>query len=108
LRVLCANARLEGDFNFNALAKATPGYVGADLAALTDAAGIIAVKRICKQISDGTLALLDPEPQVVESEEEQDTSMAIGNSPPTVDVILYYNHGQMAQHHSYSSFLASS
>ena len=75
--------RLEGDFNFNALAKATPGYVGADLAALASAAGIIAVKRIFKQISDGTLALPDPEP-VVEAEEEQDISMVVDN-PPTVD-----------------------
>ena len=76
--------RLEGGFNFNALAKATPGYVGADLAALAGAAGIIAVKRIFKQISDGTLALPDPEP-VVEAEEEQDISMAVDNPPPTVD-----------------------
>ena len=68
--------RLEGDFNFNALAKATPGYVGADLAALAGAAGIIAVKRIFKQISEGTLVLPDPEPQVVEGE-EQDALMTV-------------------------------
>ena len=87
MKVLCAKLRLEGDFNFNALAKATPGYVGADLAALAGAAGIIAVKRIFKQISDGTLALPDPEPLVFEAEEEHDTSMAVdNNSPPTVDV----------------------
>ncbi|KAF8813475.1 AAA-domain-containing protein [Phlegmacium glaucopus] len=85
LEVLCAKLRLEGDFNFNTLAKATPGYVGADLAALTGAAGIIAVKRIFKQISDGTLALPDPEPRVVEVDKEQDISMAIDN-PPTIDV----------------------
>lgn len=64
LEVLCAKLRLEGNFNFTSLAKATPGYVGADLAALAGAAGIIAVKRIFKQLSDGTLLL--PEP--VESE----------------------------------------
>ncbi len=57
LRVLCAKLRLEGDFNFAAFAKATPGYVGADLSALTAAAGIIAVKRIFKQLSEGTLTL---------------------------------------------------
>ena len=88
MKVLCAKLRLEGDFNFNALAKATPGYVGADLAALTGAAGIIAVKRIFKQISDGTLALPDPEPQMVEAE-EQYTSMTVGDPPPTVDVSPY-------------------
>jgi len=57
---LCAKLRLDGDFDFISLAKATPGYVGADLAALTGAAGIIAVKRIFKQLSDGTLVLPDP------------------------------------------------
>ncbi|KAJ6577286.1 P-loop containing nucleoside triphosphate hydrolase protein [Mycena capillaripes] len=57
LRVLSSKLRLDGDFDFAALAKATPGYVGADLAALTGAAGIIAVKRIFKQLSDGTLVL---------------------------------------------------
>ena len=84
MKVLCAKLRLEGGFNFNTLAKATPGYVGADLAALTGAAGIIAVKRIFKQISEGTLALPDPEPQV--EAEEQDTSMTVDNPSPTVDI----------------------
>ncbi|KAN0061029.1 Ribosome biogenesis ATPase rix7 [Thecaphora frezii] len=50
LRVLASKLRLAGDFDFRALAKATPGYVGADLTALTSAAGIIAVKRIFKQL----------------------------------------------------------
>ncbi|KAL0068556.1 Ribosome biogenesis ATPase rix7 [Marasmius tenuissimus] len=53
LRVLSSKLRLEGNFNFAALAKATPGYVGADLSALTAAAGIIAVKRIFQQLSGG-------------------------------------------------------
>jgi ribosome biogenesis ATPase len=51
--------RLDGDFDFTAFGKATPGYVGADLSALTSAAGIIAVKRIFKQLSDGTLVLTE-------------------------------------------------
>ena len=55
LRVLCAKLRLDGQFDFNALAKATPGYVGADLSALTGAAGIIAVKRIFKGLLDTTI-----------------------------------------------------
>ena len=55
LRVLCAKLRIDGQFDFNALAKATPGYVGADLSALTGAAGIIAVKRIFKGLLDATI-----------------------------------------------------
>ncbi|KAK7043803.1 Ribosome biogenesis ATPase rix7 [Paramarasmius palmivorus] len=51
LRVLASKLKLEGDFNFTALAKATPGYVGADLSALTAAAGIVAVKRIFKGLT---------------------------------------------------------
>jgi ribosome biogenesis ATPase len=51
LRVMCGKLRLEGDFDFMALARATPGYVGADLAALTGAAGIVAVKRIFQDLS---------------------------------------------------------
>jgi len=57
LRVLSAKLRIQGDFNFTTLAKATPGYVGADLSALTAAAGIHAVKRIFKQLADGSLVL---------------------------------------------------
>ncbi|KAF8331886.1 P-loop containing nucleoside triphosphate hydrolase protein [Cantharellus anzutake] len=46
LRAQCVKLKLTGGFDFRALAKATPGYVGADLSALTGAAGVIAVKRI--------------------------------------------------------------
>jgi ribosome biogenesis ATPase len=61
------------------LAKATPGYVGADLAALTGAAGIIAVKRIFKQLSDGTLVRPDPvEPAFANHE---DVAMAENTTP---------------------------
>ncbi|KDQ59108.1 hypothetical protein JAAARDRAFT_33836 [Jaapia argillacea MUCL 33604] len=53
LRVLSQSLRLSGDFDFKALAKATPGYVGADLAALTGAAGIVAVKRMFGELVGG-------------------------------------------------------
>ncbi|KAJ2861830.1 Ribosome biogenesis ATPase rix7 [Coemansia aciculifera] len=46
LGVMCAKLLLSGDFDIKELAKRTPGYVGADLTALTTAAGMIAVKRI--------------------------------------------------------------
>ena len=59
LRVICAKLRLDGTFDLKVLAKATPGYVGADLSALAGAAGIIAVKRIFKSFSDGTIFIPD-------------------------------------------------
>ncbi|RXW18775.1 hypothetical protein EST38_g7091 [Candolleomyces aberdarensis] len=76
LTVLCAKLRLEGHFNLAALAKATPGYVGADLSALTGAAGIIAVKRIFRQLSDGTLVLPDTVLDVAQPNGDQDVPMA--------------------------------
>ncbi|WVF68166.1 hypothetical protein IAT40_002931 [Kwoniella sp. CBS 6097] len=53
LRVLCSNLRLSGDVDFRWLAKSTPGYIGADLTALTTEAGVIAVKRIFEEIISG-------------------------------------------------------
>ncbi|KAG0170571.1 hypothetical protein DFQ28_001880 [Apophysomyces sp. BC1034] len=50
LSVLSSKLRLEGSFDFAELAKATPGYVGADLQALITTAGVIAVKRIFKHL----------------------------------------------------------
>lgn len=44
------------------LAKATPGYVGADLASLTGAAGIVAVKRIFHELSTGSIVLPEIDP----------------------------------------------
>eukprot|EP00894_Picocystis_sp_ML_P005245 jgi/Pico_ML_1/55762/g1406.t1 len=51
LKVLSSRLRLEGDFDFHALAKRTPGYVGADLAALTKEAAALAVKRVFDSLS---------------------------------------------------------
>lgn len=71
--MLCAKLRLEGDFDYVSLAKATPGYVGADLSALTGAAGVIAVKRIFMEFSKGTF--LPDVPEV--TADNNDTSMVI-------------------------------
>ncbi|KAI9493299.1 P-loop containing nucleoside triphosphate hydrolase protein [Zychaea mexicana] len=56
LRVLAEKLRLEGKFDFLALARATPGYVGADLQALITQAGVIAVKRIFKHLQSITIS----------------------------------------------------
>ncbi|KAK8850565.1 hypothetical protein IAR55_004483 [Kwoniella newhampshirensis] len=73
LRVLCSNLRLSGNVDFRALAKSTPGYIGADLTALTTEAGVIAVKRIFEEIGDGRRDF--PEPDGVEN-------MMIVDEPP--------------------------
>ncbi|PLW43121.1 hypothetical protein PCANC_14394 [Puccinia coronata f. sp. avenae] len=46
LRVLCSRLKLVDSFDYKQLARSTPGYVGADLTALTASAGVIAIKRI--------------------------------------------------------------
>ncbi|GJJ68139.1 ribosome biogenesis ATPase [Entomortierella parvispora] len=52
LRVMSSKLKLSGDFDFKELAKLTPGYVGADLNALTSAAGVVALKRIFQEIGN--------------------------------------------------------
>ncbi|PWZ03290.1 AAA-domain-containing protein [Testicularia cyperi] len=78
LRVLAQKLRLAGDFDFRALAKATPGYVGADLTALTSAAGIIAVKRIFQHLSEVN--------KLPASLSEERISQAIGLDSASADV----------------------
>jgi ribosome biogenesis ATPase len=77
LQVLCTKLWLDGDFNFVALAKAMPGYIGAGLSVFTGAVGVIAVERIFKQLTDGMLVL----PEAAENI-SQDIFMAV-DSPPT-------------------------
>ncbi|KAI9104105.1 ribosome biogenesis ATPase RIX7 [Phlyctochytrium arcticum] len=53
LEKLCEKMRIGGQVFFDALARQTPGYVGADLKALAAEAGRIAVKRIFSKLSVG-------------------------------------------------------
>jgi len=50
LQTMCQNMRLEGDFDYDEIAHLTPGFVGADLSALTKEAAVIAINRIFKGI----------------------------------------------------------
>ena len=63
---MCKRLRLSGAFDFNDLAKQTPGFVGADLQALTAAAGIIAVKRMISQLQQRSLLPAQPQEMVVD------------------------------------------
>lgn len=51
LKKMTQNLKIDGSLDFSKLAKATPGYVGADLKALTTAAGICAIKRIFSNLT---------------------------------------------------------
>ncbi len=72
--------RLAGDFDFNMIAKLTPGYVGADLKALTAEAGMIAVKRIVNSLKpeDKTAStMMDMDEEVSSSSSSSSTDQAI-------------------------------
>jgi ribosome biogenesis ATPase len=43
---MCSRMRLSGSFDYSAIAKKTPGYVGADLSSLTKEAAVVAINRI--------------------------------------------------------------
>lgn len=83
--------RLSGDFDYAFLAKSTPGYVGADLSALTGAAGVIAVKRIFEQLgedappelstTEGAIGLLGQPEEAMIMDDEATTTPA--TSVPT-------------------------
>jgi ribosome biogenesis ATPase len=45
-QVMCSRMRLSGSFDYSAIAKKTPGYVGADLSSLTKEAAVVAINRI--------------------------------------------------------------
>jgi len=59
LKVLTSRLRLSGDFDLPELARKTPGYVGADLTALTKEAAAIAVNRIFKAFLEPGAPRLD-------------------------------------------------
>lgn len=50
LRVLCRTLMLSPEFDYESIAKNTPGYVGADLTALTREAAMLAVNRVFKDL----------------------------------------------------------
>jgi ribosome biogenesis ATPase len=70
LKVLCTKLKLAGEVDIQLIAKSTPGYVGADLVALTKEAAVIAVNRIFR-------AMLEPENE----EEELPPSSNMTSSP---------------------------
>ncbi|KAI9334561.1 P-loop containing nucleoside triphosphate hydrolase protein [Obelidium mucronatum] len=76
LEKLCSKLRLDGHFDFKKLAKQTPGYVGADLNALTSEAGMVAVRRIFK-----TLSHLAPNPS-----SDDTVAMEIDETTTTNDI----------------------
>ncbi|KAF1323580.1 Ribosome biogenesis atpase rix7, partial [Globisporangium splendens] len=72
LQVLSQKMRLDGAFDFRAIARRTPGFVGADLVSLTKEAAVIAVNRIFSTMlaTKPTTAALAIEPESATNEEQ--------------------------------------
>ncbi|KAJ2888995.1 Ribosome biogenesis ATPase rix7, partial [Coemansia aciculifera] len=88
LGVMCEKLHLSGDFDIKELAKRTPGYVGADLTALTTAAGMIAVKRIFHSLQTMAMGghalsvkLIDKLAQSAVSNDQPIDSMCVDGDP---------------------------
>ncbi|CAG8550876.1 5396_t:CDS:10, partial [Paraglomus occultum] len=124
LRVIASKLRLSGDFDFKSLARMTPGYVGADLNALTAAAGVIAVKRIFKQLgnditsaqktNDDTDAMITDEGDIptLQQPSTPTTTMLTLHAEPSAQSIPsisleFGNHSPTEQLRSISAFLQS-
>lgn len=65
LRVLAAKANVEAGVDWRAIAKATPGYVGADLAALIKEGAALAIERVLGEGGGGRLPLQPPTPSAL-------------------------------------------
>lgn len=73
LETIGRKLRLEGNFDFDKIAKMTPGYVGADLNALVAAAGVAAIKRIFGDLGDSM-------PEAMEVDKSEDGAAAEGET----------------------------
>jgi ribosome biogenesis ATPase len=82
LKVISSKLRLEGNFDFRKLAKLTPGFVGADLAALAKEAAAICINRIFNQIDttpslDNKRTLENTTPSNIKTPDEKENTMAV-------------------------------
>jgi ribosome biogenesis ATPase len=85
LQVLCSKLRVSPEFDYMELVKVTPGYVGADLNALTAEAGLIAVQRIYDEMMSNNMEVdadlisqfLHTHPDPLTPEELQELSITL-------------------------------
>lgn len=83
---MSSKLKLSGDFDFKELAKLTPGYVGADLNALTSAAGVVALKRIFQEIGNiDKITEVEALKIVTDEMEMMDMDLAMTEAPIHVD-----------------------
>ena len=81
LQVLARRLRLAGDFDFDRIARMTPGFVGADLAALTKEAAATAVTRIFATLEGDPGSDAAPEQLQAAATAEEDGLVAPAEQP---------------------------
>ncbi|KAK9845052.1 hypothetical protein WJX74_010036 [Apatococcus lobatus] len=89
LQVLCKKLRLAGEVNFKTIAARTPGFVGADLRALTKEAAASAIQRIFQQ--PALQAVADTLPESAASAEppgEERSGASASQSPFSAAALL--------------------
>lgn len=84
LKKLSSSLKIDGQIDFNKLAKLTPGFVGADLKALTTAAGTCAIKRIFKDYSLSKNSQLTDEDMDIDTNSEKNTANLIDPLPLSI------------------------
>lgn len=72
LKVLTSKLRISGDLDYRRLAQLTPGYVGADLTALTTASGMFAVKRIFGMLANQESQVSSEQQGIQQGDEEME------------------------------------
>ncbi|PRT53587.1 putative AAA domain-containing protein C16E9.10c [Wickerhamiella sorbophila] len=82
LETIGRKLRLEGNFDFEKIAKMTPGYVGADLNALVAAAGVAAIKRIFGDLGDSMPEAMEVDQTVPEGGQPDQSEQPAPPAPP--------------------------
>lgn len=83
LKKITQNMKIDGAIDYSKLAKLTPGFVGADLKALTTAAGTCAIKRIFED--HGNLLKNVTLEQQEQTEEDADSDIQMDAEPTPVE-----------------------
>lgn len=75
MKTLCRKLKLPEDFDYQQLARLTPGYVGADLMALCREAAMSAVNRVLLKIR-----------KLPQTQKKIQTEAALGEEQPVTDI----------------------
>jgi SpoVK/Ycf46/Vps4 family AAA+-type ATPase len=90
LRVLTRKIRLSGDFDYAEIAQQTPGFVGADLTALTKEAAVLAINRIFLSMYNNSISgdAENIEMKNINCDDDGQTNVVINEGADEMEVII--------------------